>query len=610
MRFEPNRKSLKELYFEPKYGYSIPQYQRPYSWKKENFEGFWELIKNGEEKFLGTVIYNIHDFKSSDRKEIIDGQQRYLTITILGASMRDAFLEDYKRTENTNALQRAEDSHEEIIGRRNRETNNYENYLLAGASSKDYFEANIQRWDKIFISNTEGSIELQKPITDEHKLIAQAYYFFKSKIFDEIESKGLEETYKTVLKNLGNLFVISIEIDDYSMAFEIFESVNGQGVDLSVSDLIKNQIFKNVERQDLISAEKKWNEITENLENSGLNLSPQEFLRYFWASKFDYVPDAKLYTAITREFKDKGSNSWLQLLDDMHADSELLSDNINFSVDQWKNYLGNRNEAIIIYKSLRAIRTVKGKTWVVLLLSILRKLNEIRGEGIKISTHIEKIQEFSFFYFGIMGLPSNWYWIQMHTTARAIHRAKEKQNYNTIFEKLYKEFATKFNLISKEGFKDQFEKIQYNPNNLPIIYYVLGEIESKLHPETSSGWDSDKVNIEHFIPQEPKEWGLSKTQIRTKVNYIGNLLLISQKLNGKLGNKTCEKKLELIKDSQPDMQLLKDLVLKIENGEWPFDKISSHEYEFFNISIDKRQDFMAEIAYSIWVEGLRKKLGY
>lgn len=610
MRFEPNRRSLKELYFEPKCGYSIPQYQRPYSWKKENFEGFWELIKNGEEKFLGTVIYNVFDFLSSDRKEIIDGQQRYLTITILGAAMRDVFLENYKKTQEPNDLQRAKDTHEVILGRRNRESNLYENYLLTGASSKDFFEMNIQRMDELFITNSDESIELPKPASDEQKLISQAYYFFKGKLIEEIEAKGLEETFKTVIKNLGNLFVISIEIDDYSMAFEIFESVNGQGVDLSVSDLIKNQIFKNVERQDLSSAENKWNEITENLENSGLNLSPQEFLRYFWASKFEYVPDAKLYSAITREFKDKGSKAWLQLLDDMHEDSELLSDNINFSIEQWKNYLGNKGEAITIYKALRAIRSVKGKTWVVLLLSILRKINVMRSEGIKVSSHIEKIQEFSFFYFGVMGFPSNWYWIQMHSSARAIYKAQKKEDYVSVFEKLYKEFATRFNLVSKEGFKEQFKNIQYNPNNLSIIYYVLGEIEEHLHSTTSSGWDPDKVNIEHFIPQEPKEWGLTKTQIRTKVNYIGNLMLISQKLNGKLGNKTCAKKIEIIKDSEPDMQLLKDLVLKIEEGEWPFDKISPHNMEFLDISIDKRQDYMSEIAFSIWGDGLRKKLGY
>ena len=400
MKFEPNKRTIGELYYEPRTNYEIPKYQRPYSWKKEQFEEFWKLILDGESTFIGTVIYNVADTDSTSVKEIIDGQQRYLTITIFASALRDAILEESKSKDDSGIEKKAEDVQEELIGKRNKRTDEYENYLIVGASAKTYFESNIQSNPSDFKGTDEEEINLSKPDTEEEKLIFNAYWYFKEKIKSLFEIKDLKQVLNDILTNLEKLFVVSIEIDDYAMAFEIFESVNSQGVDLSVADLIKNQIFRNLSSENHLKAEERWAEIIDNLESVEMNISPKEFLRYYWASKYSYVGDSKLYLAIKKKFK-SNSKEWSNFLQELTNDSRTIVELLNNNKGDWQQEL-NKKDGAKMYKYVKALKSLKAKTWLVLMLSILRKRKEFNKEGVKYINQVEKIQMFTFLYFGIM----------------------------------------------------------------------------------------------------------------------------------------------------------------------------------------------------------------
>lgn len=601
LKFDPQRRTIEELFFEPRFTYEIPKYQRPYSWKKEQLEEFWKLIINDESTFIGTVIYNIKDYTKKGKKEIIDGQQRYLTITILAAALRDTLLELSKENTNEEAKERAKDVHEELIGKRVRATRKYKNYLITGVSAKEYFQSNIQNFDEDFLNNSEEGISLTPPNTQEEKLIASGYDFFKSLIKKHIDNLDFEKTYSILISGLSKLFVISIEIDDYEIAFEIFESVNSQGVDLSVADLIKNQIFKNIDANDYLKAEEKWAEIIENLESAKVNLSPKEFLRYHWASKFEYVGDSKLYKAIKTEYSKEGKN-WSSFLNDLHEDSKLILKIINYSKGQWQEELGKDNGAKA-FNSINVLRNLKAKTWLVLILSMTRDMHKINKHGLSYSKNIEKIQLFTFFYFGIMGFAGNWYWMQIYKSAQKIYKADNKQELIKVFEDLYKNFAQK-STVTKKAFNEGFYQITYKQYGL--AKYILSKIELKLRGNSSTGWDNDLVNIEHFLPQEPKEWKLKKTEIKQHINLLGNLVLISSKLNGKLGNKKLSDKIGIIEESETEMKMLKEILDKNNNKTWDFSVVENKDFS----PIELRQEYLAEKGFSIWVTEMKSKLGY
>src|ERR1700722_6464910 len=89
LNFWAKDKPLAEVLFAQR-KYRIPRYQRPYAWDQEEVSEFWEDLSTNEEPFfLGSFIFNTETEEKDGFVDIIDGQQRLLTITILCAVLRD-----------------------------------------------------------------------------------------------------------------------------------------------------------------------------------------------------------------------------------------------------------------------------------------------------------------------------------------------------------------------------------------------------------------------------------------------------------------------------------------------------------------------------------------
>ena len=71
--------------------------------------------------------------------------------------------------------------------------------------------------------------------------------------------------------------MIHIRIEKEEEAYEIFETTNARGVDLSVADLLKNLIFKNIPAEDDRDIAKEiWQEITSNIQAT--NTEKKQFI--------------------------------------------------------------------------------------------------------------------------------------------------------------------------------------------------------------------------------------------------------------------------------------------------------------------------------------------
>ena len=98
--FKPENKSIKQIFGDIDAFYQMPIYQRPYSWDKERVEQLWydvlEAYKNNADDknidqnyFLGSVVV----VKKPNNYEVVDGQQRLTTLTILFCTLRDLNLD-------------------------------------------------------------------------------------------------------------------------------------------------------------------------------------------------------------------------------------------------------------------------------------------------------------------------------------------------------------------------------------------------------------------------------------------------------------------------------------------------------------------------------------
>lgn len=86
--FQPEKRTVESLFVGPEY-YVIPRFQRPYSWDRANLEDFWRDVAydNDVGYFIGPMVA-WRDPASSIRR-LVDGQQRFTTIAITFAVLRD-----------------------------------------------------------------------------------------------------------------------------------------------------------------------------------------------------------------------------------------------------------------------------------------------------------------------------------------------------------------------------------------------------------------------------------------------------------------------------------------------------------------------------------------
>ena len=122
------------------------------------------------------------------------------------------------------------------------------------------------------------------------------------------------------------------------------------------------------------------------------------------------------------------------------------------------------------------------------------------------------------------------------------------------------------------------------------------------------GFDPTSISIEHILPQNPKKWNLTKTQIRPYVNTIGNLTLIHPDMNGVMGNKTLEEKIPVLHESTVrlneellDMIEYKQVEREIESENDDAPMIELVDIPIWNQdSIEKRTNDLLEKSLKIW----------
>ena len=157
--------------------FSIPRFQRPYSWDDENIQDLWDdvIASKGEDYFIGSMVV----YKQSKQEfGVVDGQQRLTTITILLCAIRDAF------TKN-DELDLAEGLHQ-LIERKNR--NNKNEYVLKTESSFPFFQEHIQKF---------GDADVEADELFEEKALRRADDLLSTKVNATLESVDNDPSVRT-----------------------------------------------------------------------------------------------------------------------------------------------------------------------------------------------------------------------------------------------------------------------------------------------------------------------------------------------------------------------------------------------------------------------------
>jgi len=566
MEFKAQDKLIKDVLFSGTNKFRIPRYQRPYSWGIDQINEFWNDLDNEKESyFLGGFIFN-YESEKDGYIDVIDGQQRILTITIFIAVLRDIcknINRDLSRIIQTSGIAFVDPY-----------TMDQTYKVEVGDSTREYFEKYIQ--------SGENHIYGNKGITKEEKSIYNAYDFFHKKVTKSVEGKqdkaSKVDWINDIRKRLDGLNVIKIEIQSEEDAYEIFETTNARGVDLSVSDLLKNVILKHISKEKKEIAKDTWERITKNIENSNTEL--KKFIRYYWLSKYSFVTDKKLFKAIKNEIVNH--KAWGNLL------IELEKDSINwFKIAEGnESEFSDNNYESKIFPSVEGLRIMKVEQCNVFLLSILRNIDKIKTSPIDV---IKFIENFTFQYSAINKLPGNKVEKLYSKYAVKVDKivtddlpkhipGRIQQCFHSIIEELKE-------LLEKEQyFLDNFNKVTYKKK--PLSQYILARINNHMELTNEKNINFNNVNIEHILPQKPEKWALSQSEVSSYVHLLGNLTLLHDGLNRTVGNDTLSKKLIHLKKSQ--LEITKDFIKNInDENTWGEEEIKERQTRFGKLAYNE-----------------------
>ena len=540
--------------------YRAPQFQRDYSWEQDNWEDLWNDIELAAETnnahYMGSVV-----LQSTTGKEflIIDGQQRFTTLTILTLAIINAIqtLAD-RGNETQQNRERADILMKQYIGQKDPASLSYSSKLFLNENNDGFFQNRLIGF--------KDPVNVRR-LSDSEKLMWEAYQFFKERVALKFKDAG-GSTLASFLNNIAGelMMFIQITVQDELNAYTVFETLNSRGVELTSTDLLKNFLFSSVSKSetDLKQIKTQWKKIIDAI---GLKEFPN-FLRYFLIATRKQITKEYLFKEV-KHFVKTGQDVF-DLLDHLEFYAYNYIALGNSEDELWRMDKENRN-AINILKAFKVTQ------WKPLLMVALEKLNNNDLKRL-----IQCIVSLSFRYNVIAKRQTNE--MEKGYSKAAINLYKD-QNPNIIAIRN----DIKFMYVNDEEFKNSFSIKEFNTNNSTekkLARYTLYKLESQEEDGSLYDFETDNGTIEHILPEsfpDTYRGEFNEEQFENSVYSIGNLTLLEAAKNNKeASNKTFEEKKRVYATSKYA------ITKNISDPHWT------------PLNIKSRQDQLARLATSIW----------
>ncbi|WP_060915352.1 DUF262 domain-containing protein [Microbacterium oleivorans] len=511
--FQPDKRTVEELYVGADY-YVIPRFQRPYSWDAANLDDFWRdvVYDNSVGYFIGPMVA-WHDPTSPIRR-LVDGQQRLTTISIMFAVLRDKFEE------------LGEDNLADGVHRylEKADRNNERQFTLQTEVPSPFLS------QAIFKRPPDRAVE---PSSEEEEALSKALDAIRQLVDDEAQKRQNPlDWLRDFRDRLLGLRVIWIEHSSEDDAYVIFETLNSRGKDLEVVDLLKNHLLNRLRGTGNTAADTartKWDQMRGALEasDSRKRIDPNRFILHWWLSQEEYVAERKLFPAVKQKVKSKTMAK--ARLDSLARDAPLYRAAIEPSSRVWPT------EEADARRSLEALAIFGIVQPAPLLLSLMRaRTDAVKLGASQFKKTLQVIERFHFQHTVVSQLRSSGGVSEMYAKAArdlssAGPDAQARANaLDDIRNKLISRSPDKEQFVL--AFEERFHFTNQQTRDSKLVRYVLERFLRHSRPATTT----EHLTIEHIMPQREIARGAS---IDT-VGVVGNLLLVSEAINGRLDDKS------------------------------------------------------------------------
>lgn len=200
---------------------SVPFYQRPFSWDEEHFEDLMDDLLGADqtqEYFLGTAV--LHKTADPSDFDIVDGQQRFTSLMVLLACLRD-LIEDEKFSKGL---------HEKIVQEENEVDSIPEKIRLTVKDHDIYQQIVVAEGGTLDLSKVQG---LSEP--ESRYVLAVETFSDRLSALDQDELKAFAQflSQKCIL--------VTLSTTSFEEAFRLFTIVNDRGKQLRRIDVLKAQ---------------------------------------------------------------------------------------------------------------------------------------------------------------------------------------------------------------------------------------------------------------------------------------------------------------------------------------------------------------------------------
>lgn len=246
--------------FSADFEYHIPGYQRPYAWTEEEtgilFDDLYEFFQTEavDNYFLGSIVL-IKD-ENKPYADVIDGQQRLTTLSILFSVMANSFYTEAYRNNCKKYLQE-------------------EGNILEGIAAQPRIF--LRDWDQDFFSKYIQDIQLDAlvqidPVTldTEAKRHIQKNCTVLREKFSEVFNDE-NDLLKFTQFILTRCFLVVVSTPNQESAFRVFSVMNSRGLDLLPTDIIKSMTIGKLPKDEEQKYTEKWEELENLTGRDGFN---------------------------------------------------------------------------------------------------------------------------------------------------------------------------------------------------------------------------------------------------------------------------------------------------------------------------------------------------
>lgn len=512
----------------------IPDFQRSFVWTAENVDTLFTDFEEDTNSYtdnldtlpgylLGNIVL-ISNENNPTRFDVIDGQQRLTTLTLIFCALNKLFMDIAEETrQNLGA--------------------NADMWIGHTFSFKEYFrilDNNLQFVDyKILHTQDLDFKETYKSIIKQGALVSDE---------DNTSANNLEAVYESILQHLKSIYdnepqkllyflqylttkvkLIETTAPSIERAFQLFEILNYRGQSLEPLDLLKNHLLKNltaatgITQNQIKDFSDSWSQFLKNLKDTGKSraIETSTFIKHFIiGTKAINVKKKDLF----EHFKDNElvANDILQLSSDINSISKVYS---SINRDPLSNdFLSNDDGMYTLFTLFNTVQIHP-------LLMPFYNASRVDKVGL-VDAAVRYVAAVIFSYTQTNAIEAE----LPEIIEKILHESDPARRLEVAVTELELRTKPYVDLIRVLlPVKDFGSK---NKKQAPKAFQILKFIELYLNQKDSIKTNK-KIELEHIMPQaaDNADYSFDDEDSRKEyLNHLGNLTLLDKSLNASVKN--------------------------------------------------------------------------